>query len=220
MIADLTLRWVVTLLFVATAVEAVVSLGVSRHHRAAVVGHGFHLLMAVAMAVMAWPRGATLPTTAPMVVFLCATVWFVAVAAVVAVTSAERVVNGYYAVVMFAMAWMYAVMNGATLPGHDVGGADAGSAGGHSGHAGHAGHGGGQQVVASPDPSAAPTVPDYIPVMNWVWIVVFAAATLYWLNRYFFARPGGTNRPALQRFSLLSQAAMAAGMSVMYAVML
>jgi len=40
-------------------------------------GSLLHLIMSVAMVVMAWPWGATLPTIGPLVFFLLATVWFV-----------------------------------------------------------------------------------------------------------------------------------------------
>src|SRR5271156_1226636 len=71
--------------------------------------------MSVAMALMAWPWGAELPTTGPMVFFLLAALWF----AVVALTGAgagHRVINGYHCLMMLAMAWMYALMNGQLVP--------------------------------------------------------------------------------------------------------
>ncbi|WP_422742812.1 DUF5134 domain-containing protein [Mycobacterium sp. WMMD1722] len=220
MIADLTLRWVVTLLFVVSAVECGVSLAIVRHHRAAAIGHSWHLLMAVAMAVMAWPRGASLPTTGPMVVFLAATVWFVAVTALVATTTAGRLVNAYHAVMMFAMAWMYAAMNGSILPGHSAGHTHDGGGGGHAGHAGHAGHGGGSEMPAM-DMSApqAAVEPAYIGAVNWFWTVGFAVAAVFWVYRYFVTRRG-TSAMTLEHFGTLCQAAMAAGMSIMFAVML
>lgn len=219
MIADLTLRWVVTLLFVVSAVECVLTLVVVRHHRAAAIGHSWHLLMAVAMAVMAWPRGAALPTTGPMVVFLAATAWFMAVATLVATTTGGRLVNAYHAVMMFAMAWMYAAMNGSILPGHSAGHTHDSGGSGHAGHAGHAGHSGGPEMPAM-DMSAPQAVePAYIGAVNWFWTVGFAVAAVFWIYRYFVTRRG-TSAMTLEHFGTLCQAAMAAGMSIMFAVML
>lgn len=222
MIADLTLRWVVTLLFVVAAIECVLTLVVVRHHRAAAIGHSLHLLMAVAMAVMAWPRGAALPTTGPMVVFLIATLWFVSVAVLVVTTTAGRLVNGYHAVMMFAMAWMYAAMNGSILPGHSAGGHhDHGGGGG--GHAGHAGHGGGgpADMPAMEPMTHTVSIPGYIGAMNWFWTVFFAVATVFWIYRYFVTRRSdGGSALNLAHFGTLCQAAMAAGMSIMFGVML
>ena len=225
MIADLTLRWVVTLLFVASAVECVLTLVMVRHHRAAAVGHGLHLLMAVAMAVMAWPRGAELPTTGPMVVFLAATGWFLAVAVVVSNSPGARLANLYHAAMMFAMAWMYAAMNGSILPGHSVGGDTGGGhgGGGHGGHAGHAGHGGGSgaEMPAMEPVTHTVSEPAYIGAVNWFWTVGFAVAAVFWVYRYFATRriDGGATL-TLVHFGTLCQAAMAAGMAIMFGVML
>ena len=60
MIQDMTLRWVVTLLFVFSAGVCVQAIVANRHSAANVVSHALHAIMAVAMAVMAWPRGAAL----------------------------------------------------------------------------------------------------------------------------------------------------------------
>lgn len=222
MIADLTLRWVVTLLFVVSAVECLVTLTIVRHHRAAAIGHGFHLLMSVAMAVMAWPRGAALPTTGPMVVFLAAAVWFVAVAAVIATTTAGRLVNAYHALMMFAMAWMYAAMNGSILPGHSAGhdhGGSGGQGGGHAGHAGHGGGGGAEMPAMDTPASHAVAEPAYISAVNWFWTVGFAVAAVFWMYRYFVTRRG-TPAMTLAHFGTVCQAAMAAGMAIMFGVML
>ena len=64
-ISDLALRWFVTVLFALAAAECAASSSGDRQWRR-VVGQVLHVVMAVAMAVMAWPRGAALPTVAPM----------------------------------------------------------------------------------------------------------------------------------------------------------
>jgi Domain of unknown function (DUF5134) len=75
---------------------------------ASAVGNGLHFVMAIAMAVMVWPWGAQSPTTGPTVFFLLATAWFVTMIIVAAQTTAQRAACGYHALMMLAMAWMYA----------------------------------------------------------------------------------------------------------------
>jgi ABC-type Fe3+-siderophore transport system permease subunit len=112
MIQDVTLRWVVTVLFVVSAGVYTQAMVVNRQSGADVIGNSLHAIMAVAMAVMAWPRGAELPTRAPMIFFLAAALWF----AVITVRSAgHRVANGYHVLMMLAMSWMYAAMGGLKL---------------------------------------------------------------------------------------------------------
>ena len=79
MIDDLLLRGVVTALFVATAVMFAIASWVHRRTVAYVVSGALHIVMAVAMIAMAWPQGAALPTTGPMVFFLLAAGYFVVV---------------------------------------------------------------------------------------------------------------------------------------------
>ena len=57
------------------------------------------------MAVMAWPRGAALPTIPPMIFFLLATAWFVAAAVI---EPHHWLGNMYHSAMMLAMspAWM------------------------------------------------------------------------------------------------------------------
>lgn len=74
MIHDLMLRWVVTGLFVLTAAECGLAIIAKRRPWTLIVNHGLHFAMAVAMAVMAWPWGARVPTTGPAVFFLLAAV--------------------------------------------------------------------------------------------------------------------------------------------------
>ena len=146
MIHDLALRWFVTILFVLAAAECLYALAVGNRRPATVVSQLLHVVMAVAMAVMAWPWGAALPTVAPMVFFLFATGWFVAVTAS-PLGAGHRIAGGYHALMMLAMAWMYAVMNGRLLPGQASYAADITSS--HVGGIGpcrarrdeHAGHG-------------------------------------------------------------------------------
>ena len=112
MIDDLLVRWVVTVLFVLSAVEWGFGVVTQRRVWTAIVRYGLHFVMSVAMAVMVWPWGARLPTTGPTVFFLLAALWFVVATTFVSEkTVAKRAEYGYHALMMLAMAWMYAVMN-------------------------------------------------------------------------------------------------------------
>ena len=211
MIADPLLRWVVTVLFVLSAAEKVYAMVTSHRAGAYVVSHLLHLLMAVAMAVMAWPRGAGLPTTGPMLVFVGATAWFVGV---VLRYRGHRLINGYHAVMMLAMAWMYAVMSPNLLP-HGRSGETAAAAP----MAGMPGMPG-MDAPASPAGVAVLAQPGYVVVLNWVCTVGFAVATLWWLYRYFGQRKAEPAQPAHRFLGDASQAMMAAGMAVMFGVLL
>lgn len=206
MIEDLLLRWVVTALFVISAAECAWALVLARRSWTQFVSHGLHLVMAVAMAVMAWPWGAALPTIEPMVFFLLATGWF---AVRTLAMAGHRVANAYHAAMMLAMAWMYAVMSGTLVPRPADG---VGPAAGHGGH--HGGH-----AMPGADASAA-SAPPFIDALNWLCALGFAVATLCWLYLYFARRRAQPTSPASSFFGTACQAMMAAGMSIMFAVML
>ncbi|GAY16705.1 DUF5134 domain-containing protein [Mycobacterium sp. shizuoka-1] len=226
MIADLTLRWLVTILFVLGAAECLYALAVGNRRPVTVIGQLLHVAMAVAMAVMAWPSGAALPTVAPMVFFLFATGWFVVVTAG-PIGAGHRIAGSYHALMMLAMAWMYAVMNGHLLPGQStyVGNpSDTGSAAGGSGHAGHAGMNmpgmdmPGMDMTGTAGSGAS--YPVYITTLNWVCAVGFAVAAVYWLFRYLAARMDREPADAGVPLGFLCQSMMAAGMAIMFGVML
>jgi hypothetical protein len=212
MIADPLLRSVVTALFVLSAAEMIYALATSHRSGTHVVSHVLHLVMAVAMAAMAWPRGAALPTTAPMVFFLLATMWFVGVALV---GTGHRLVYGYHASMMLAMAWMYGVMSG-KLTGPGASGAShvdasamapmASMPGMDMSETPHGSHGGGHPV--------------YVDAVDWACTVGFAAAALWWLYRYFVQRKAEPAQPSHRFLGDASQAMMAAGMAIMFALML
>lgn len=213
MITDPTLRWVVTILFAFSAAECAYGVVAARHRPVGLVGNLLHLAMAVAMGVMAWPWGAQLPTLAPMLFFLAGAVWFAVVALVFADSAAGRGAAAYHTAMMLAMAWMYAVMNGTVLPGRGAGG----SATGHAGHQSMPGMDMSGSDMAGVQSTGSPA---WVPIVNWMWTLVFALATLFWVYRYFLARrtePGGG---AAAHLGTLCQAAMAAGMAIMFAVML
>jgi hypothetical protein len=215
-IQDLALRWFVTILFVLSAAECLYSLAAGDRRPARAVGLLLHTVMAVAMAVMAWPWGAQLPTVAPMVFFLVAMGWFVAVTAS-RIGAGHRIAGGYHALMMLAMAWMYAVMNGRLLPGQASHSGDVASAASPAGAPGHAGHAGmnmpGMDMSGVDMPVADGSgggYPTYIATLNWVCTIGFAVAAVFWLYRYLDGR-------ALGR---LCQSMMAAGMAIMFGIML
>lgn len=230
MIADLTLRWVVTLLFVFSAGDISFTMLTGRLRWPDQVGQLLHLVMAIAMAVMAWPQGAAGPTMAPMVFFVFAAAWF----AVITWTPAgvgRRIADTYHFAMMLAMAWMYAVMDDSLLR----------SSSGHSAHmqgdtahmqgdrhmSGHAhdhlhenmsGH------MHQSGIDAGTVDPAWITGINALWTVGFALAALFWLYQCVMRRRGELDAVADElshgRHGVLTQAMMAAGMSIMFGVML
>ena len=209
MIDDLLLRGVVTALFVATAVMFAIASWVHRRTVAYVVSGALHIVMAVAMIAMAWPQGAALPTTGPMVFFLLAAVYFVVV---VFAQAGHRLANAYHAAMMLAMAWMYAVMSGGLAPAPAEGSVPAGGHGGHH----HGGHAMPDVDIASPNSATPP----FVTALNWVFTIGFAVAAVVWLYVYFASRRGEPARPTTWFFGIAGQVTMAAGMAIMFAVML
>lgn len=226
MIHDLALRWLVTALFVFSAGVCFSAIVANRHSPASLISHCLHAVMAIAMAVMVWPRGAELPSRAPMIFFAAAAAWF----AVVMMRSAgHRVANLYHALMMLAMAWMYAAMGGlplgaseshaemAGMPG--MSGSDgAAPASGHAGHGGHGSHAAAGHTGHAGADSADSMV--WVGVLNWMCAVGFAAAAVFWLYRYVTSRLRTSGERRAQGLGVLCQAAMATGMAIMFAVML
>lgn len=216
MISELFLRWIVTALFVVSAVECAHAVVTERKVGPHLVGHLLHFAMASAMAVMAWPRGAALPTTAPMVFFALGALWFLGIALA---RTPHRVVAGYHAAMMLAMAWMYAVMNGNLLPGQSTPRGDHSTA--MSEHAGHHDMAAmsmpGMDMSGTTGASSTPGHPEWIDALNWLCTVVFAVAAVWWLHRFFVERQAD---PSRRHVGVACQAMMAAGMAVMFGVML
>ncbi|ORB12201.1 hypothetical protein BST37_16985 [Mycobacterium noviomagense] len=210
MIDGLALPLAVTVLFGASFATHVYILVAQDGPWTSTVERLLHIVMCAAMVVMAWPVGMELAPLGPIIFFLAATVWFMLVAALVFSGTAERLINGYHAIMMAAVAWLYAVMNGG-LPGQ------------HSHSPDHTMSSAPGVQMPGMNMSLSETAqPVWVTTVNWIATVGYATAAVYWLYRYFAQRK--TN-PALQRANLADlglpcQAFMAAGMAVMFGAML
>ena len=247
MIDNLALRWVVTILFAISAALTVYAMVRQPLRWPAYVGHVLHLIMAIAMIVMAWPFSMSWPTTGPMIFFIVAAIWFLATLAFPSSVLAEpecgcgdvctcgancgcvpatdsvfgRSVAVYHAVMMGAMAWMYAVMNGSLLPG-----STSASASGAVEYTSALGelvlahdHGSGGMDMPGMDMTGT-SQPAYITPINWILTIGFAIAAVVWLYRYLDRRRrAGTTSDVLAFAGDISQICMAAGMSIMFGVM-
>lgn len=212
MIEDLFARWIVTALFVLSAAECLYAITTGRRVWTHVVSHSLHFTMAVAMVVMAWPWGMALPTTAPMLFFAGAALWFVAS---ILARPGHRGINAYHAAMMLAMVWMYAVMSGSLLPAPSDGTSQAG------GSVAHQTSMPGMPGMKMPAGSAEgmDSAP-FITGINWLCVIGFAAAVLWWLYRYFGERKAEPSQPSHRFLGTIAQAMMAAGMAITFGAML
>lgn len=209
LMGDLALRWIVTTLFGLSVARYVYILATHHGRPTTTINHLLHLTMSAAMILMVWRVGMNLPTVGPMIFFLLTGVWFVRAAGRVSCTTRDRLTNCYYAVMIAAMAWMYPLMN-ASLPGHS----------GHSHE--HALSG----SLAMKMPGMEMSTPDmprtaWIPVVNWIATLAFAAVAVYWACRYFAelrAKPV-PHAAQLARLELPCQAFTAAGTALMFGAM-
>lgn len=209
MIDDLLLRLVVIGLFALGAAAYGFATVSQRRAWTPVVSFGLHFAMAIAMAVMAWPWGARWPKTGPAVFFLLATVWFVTMTIVLARTIPQRAESGYHALMMLAMAWMYAVMNGHLLPSR-------------SDKAHHMSPGG-----SMPDMDMATTgMPGsggshgWITAVNWFWFVSFIVAAVSWTYAFVAERLHGAAQRWCSSLGSAGQSMMATGMATMFGAIL
>jgi hypothetical protein len=214
LIGDLTLRWIVSILF-AVSIATYLYIVVAQHDRwTSTVNHLLHLTMWIAMILMAWHVGMDLPTVGPMIFFLLAGVWFVRVAGRPSCAPRVRVTSCYNALMMAAMAWMYAVMN-ASLPGQRGHSAD------HSLSGSLAMSTSGMEMPAHGMFGNAPG-PEWISIVNWIVSLGFGLAALYWSCRFFATRRMSTVPPTAQlaRIEPLYQALSAAGTALIFGSLL
>src|ERR1700756_1719284 len=163
-----------------------------------VVRYGLHFVMAIAMAVMVWPWGAQLPATGPAVFFSLAAVWFVTLALVPAETVPQRMMYGYHALMMLAMAWMYIFIHGLLLPGHS-------SMHHHM-----------DMDMAGKWVRASPESPGWNTVINWFWLVGFVVAAVFWASGFAVKRPDGSTNGWWRSLDTAAQATMAVAMSIVF----
>lgn len=214
LIDDLALRWIVTMLF-GVSIAIYVYILVAQHDRwMSTVNHLLHLTMSAAMILMVWRVGLNLPTVGPLACCLLAGAWFVRVAIRMSATTFERLTNGYYAVMVAAMAWMYTSMNG-SLPGHTCHSPD---------HTQSASQSMNMSAIEMSTQEMPPTAPDpeWITTVDWIATLGFAVAAAYWGYHYFANRRTNPVRHAVQftHMELLYQATTAAGTALMFAMML
>ncbi|MEB3980383.1 DUF5134 domain-containing protein [Mycobacterium sp. 663a-19] len=211
---DVALRWTVTALFGAGAATYVYILVSQRGHWASTVNHLLHLVMSAAMISMAWGIGMSLPTPGPMIFFLLAGVWFAGAAGRMSTPTGDRLTNGYYAVMMAAMAWMFATMHGG-LP------SQFGHSSDHAQSAPPAIDMSGMEMPAHEMSPAEPAA-HWIAAVNWSAALGFAIVTLLWTCRYFAKRRtiAGPQAAQLAHLEPLYQACTAAGTALMFGALL
>lgn len=212
MIGDPALRWVVTVLFgVSVAMYAYVAVA-QRDQWIRTVNHLIHLMMSLAMVLMVWQVGLGLPATGPILFFLLAGVWFLCAAVWAKPVSRQRLKTCYYAAMMGAMAWMYALMSGVVpgvpTPSHSRPDSAVMDMPGMKLH-----------------PHDMPSVTiefSWVAAANCILMAGFAAVALYWSYRFLGERRmtlvPTTTRPF--RWEPLYQASTAAGTALMFDALL
>lgn len=207
MIGEAPLRWAITLLFTVSVAMYAYLVVAQRGRWTGRLTHVLHLAMSVAMVLMVWRVGLDLPAIGPTLFFLLAGVWFVGVAVWASSASRQRLKTCYYAAMMAAMAWMYALMSGA-VPGV-------------SAHL-HSQPGSVMDMPGMRPPAHDTTPPttgfSWVCAANWIGVAAFAAVALYWSYRFVGERR--TNRvPTTARavwWEPLYQASTAAGTALMF----
>ena len=214
LIGDVALRWIVTTLFGASIATYMYIPGAQRGRWTSTVNHLLHLVMSAAMILMAWGVGMSLPTVGLMIFFLLAGVWFAGAAGRMSTATGDRLTNGYYAVMMAAMAWMFVAMNG-RLP----------SQFGHSSDRA-------QSAAAATDMSGmdmpahemSPIEPaaEWIATVNSIAALGFAVVALYWACRNLAKRrvDAVPHTRRLAHLEPIYQACTAAGTALMFGALL
>jgi hypothetical protein len=230
MIDDLPLRWAVTGLFLLSGVGF--ALVTDRRSWTSVVSYGLHLTMAIAMAAMAWPQALGLPPTPAEVFFVAAALWFAITAVLATRMIATRLVRGYHALKMLAMAWMYAVAH--QHPHVDGSGTE------HHMPPNTEMPGMPPNMDPNMDPNmempdlempdmsgtdahASDNLPGWVDAGNWIWTVLFVVAAVVLGYGLVSQRTASRRRRARSWRSTVStalQVMMAAGMAIMFGTLL
>ena len=196
------LRWILTALFVLngafSAYRCVWQGGVADR-----AGDGLHVVMCVAMVVMAWPATVGFARWPQTVFFAVAALWF----AGVAVTGASHADHGgrraavYHVVMMAAMAWMAFVMPRA------MGGVSGGGTTDMPGMPG----------MSMPATGAGGVAPADVKIVALVLVVVFAVTGLVFLSKAI--DEARASRPSLLSIGTGANGVMALGMALMLLTM-
>ncbi|OBI14707.1 hypothetical protein A5712_00370 [Mycobacterium sp. E2327] len=197
-------RWIVTALFGVSIATYSYTLVAQRGRWTSAVNHLLHLAMSAAMILMAWHAGMELPSAGPIAFFLLAALWFACLAGRV---SRDRVTNSYYAVMMTAMAWMYAGMSGDHQPNLAMPDSMAMDSSGMDIN-------GPALEMSAPQLSSSVAGP-----VNLIATFGFAVVALYWPCRYIASRRTHPEPRAtlVARLEPIYQAFTAAGTALMFA---
>jgi Domain of unknown function (DUF5134) len=221
LMGDVALRWIVTVVFGASIATYVYIL-IAQHRRwTNTVNHLLHLAMSAAMILMAWGVGMSLPTVGPMIFFLLAGIWFARAAGRMSTVTGDRLTNGYYAVMMAAMAWMYAVMAGG-LPGQNGHSPDHGLSGSLAMNTSGMDMSTSGVQMSPYEMSRTLPGPGWITTVNSIVALVFGAMALYWPWRHFAKQRTNPVSYAtrLARLEPLCQALTAGGTALMFSALL
>ncbi|MGW1681126.1 DUF5134 domain-containing protein [Saccharopolyspora sp. NPDC002376] len=219
MVESLLLRWILTVLFTASALWGLhrivraepispMSGRLTEQDReipggpAVRISTAWHVVMSAAMVAMCWPWGMTIPVAPQLVLFALMAVWFLALTANIGwCTGHRRWQHAHHAVMAAGMCWMLAAMPSLMSHGES-----------DSGHVHH--HSMGSGILASaPDPTPA----------NWVAVVFlllggyFVLTALPWLSAAVDIGRKAQTRPQREAaYEATCHAAMTAGMGVMF----
>ncbi len=213
--SELALRWIITIFF-AASIAAYLYVVVAHYRRwPDTVSHLLHLAMSAAMITMAWDAGMNLPTAAAITFFLLACLWFARGAGRTSMTTGERLTNGYYAVMMAAMAWMFAVMN-VSLRGRISRPSDDARSAALAMNMSE------NDMASAHHRPAAGFGDGWIAAVNWLATLGFAAVALYWACQYLARRRRnrGPRNERLAHLEPLHHVCAAAGTAVMFGTLL
>lgn len=210
-IGSLALCWIVTVLFGVDGAFHAYILAAQHIQWSSGITHLLHLAMSVGMIFMVWQVGMELPTIAPTLFFILAGLWFVCVAVRTWSQSRERLKTCYYAAMMAAMGWMYALM-GAGWAGQRT----------HSHQHASASAEIGASSMQMPAHEMSALTPElwWITAANWITALGFAAVALYWSSRLFGERQMDRDAARLARMEPLHQAFTAAGTALMFGALI